>query len=431
MTPGDASSRSADAPSLLLITPGALNFYRESGVTLTNLLRGWPHDRIAQIHADPSGPMAEAALPDVRWFDVARASRQGSYHPIARRLNSLARFALGQSEHGLIWARLSPRLRAWLDEVRPDVIVSQTGNLSFLRLTRKIARYTGAPVVLYAADDWVADWPASNLGRRLPPLTTWLAHTVRTEFAALARESVAHFTIGEAMSEEYERRYGVPWGALPNPLDLDQWPRRVPKDRIYDEAHPFRILYSGSLHVMAAYSAVRELADAVTRLYETGVPIRLEIATHTGFEFRRSELERLPAVTFGGLVPQDEYRERLAAADLLVVPIVFDPEHLPYIGLSMPGKVSEYLASGTPTLVYADASTAVARHARTRGWGEVVSERGTAPLAAAIDRLRLDYARRAALASRAYEVAEAEFNSKTLVAAFQAAVRGAAARRAR
>jgi len=421
---GKGSALTESHPRVLLITPGALNRYRESGVTLTNLLTGWPQDRITQIHADPAPP--REVLQSPRFFDAAGGARS-SYAPTVRRVRAARQFAMGRSNTGLLWARMSTSLRGWLRANPPDIIVSQTGNLAFLRLTRRVADETGAPVVLYAADDWVQDWPANNLGRRIPPLTDILARTVRREFTALAQRSVAHMAISDAMGRAYAQRYGGEWLTVPNPVDLGAWPERVPEDVAFTSNRPFRILYSGSLHPVSQLPGVIDVSTAVSSLHQAGVPVTFEVATHGGFQYLRDTIER-PGVSLVDLVPPDDLPARLAGVDLLVLPLVFDPLRLRYIGLSMPGKVAEYLASGTPVLAYGPRGSAVIDHAADHGWAEIVSVRSVAALGSRIGALMQDGAARRALAVSARQVAAEQFSLARVVPVFQETLRRAASR---
>ncbi|MGE3961923.1 MAG: hypothetical protein AB7F65_09610 [Dehalococcoidia bacterium] len=414
-------------PRLLIITPGVLNRYRESGVTLTNLLAGWPEDRVTQIHGDPAPPPEIAA--DARFFDASGGARS-SYRPLARRVSALGRFVRGQAETGLLFARMTADLERWLTAYPPDVILSQTGNLAFLRLTRKVQAFTGAPLVLYAADDWVSDWPANNLGRRVPPLTDFVARTVRREFSELVQGAVGLMAIGDAMGAEYHERFGGDWMTVPNPVYLDRWPARTPAARAYSAERPFRVLYSGSLSPLSQLPGVIEVATAVSSLHRAGIPIEFEVATHQGFQFLRGTIEQ-EGVRMVDLVPPESLPRRFAEVDLLLLPLVFDPLPLRYIRLSMPGKIAEYLASGTPVLVYGPRDTALVDHAADRGWAEVVPVRSVAAVAATLRGLMDAPDRREALASRAREVAEAGFAADRLVPAFQAALIGAASGRAR
>lgn len=392
-------------PRVLIITPGVLNPFKSSGVTLSRLFADWPREALAQIHSDvyPEDPALAG-----RYYATGGPYRRAG-RVSTRRAAQFAAFALGRAEHGLVWSRMSGRLRAWLRDYRPEVILSETGNLSFVHLTHLVADETGAPVVLHIPDDWVADWPANALGRRIPVAGPRLAALARREFARLVDRAAGLTAISEAMAEVYQQRYGRPWEVVANGVDLAAWPPRPPLDDRYGADRPFTILYSGSLTGATQFDGVRALGAVVAALAAEGYPVRLEVATHAAFHHRAAELPASPAVRLVDLVPVERLPARLAEADVLFLPGTFDRHHLRYGRLSMPGKVAEYLASSRPVLVLGHPSLAWVQHATRHGWGEVVATPDSGALRQAVLRLFVDEERRAALASRAREVAASDF----------------------
>lgn len=65
----------------------------------------------------------------------------------------------------------------------------------------------------------------------------------------------------------------------------------------------------------------------------------------------------------------------MTKADLLVIPLDFDEMSIRFARYSMPGKTSEYMASGTPILVYAPERTALSMYAKREKWGYSVNRR--------------------------------------------------------
>lgn len=43
---------SVELPRVLVVTANNFNLVSGGGITLTNLFRGWPHDRLANVHED-------------------------------------------------------------------------------------------------------------------------------------------------------------------------------------------------------------------------------------------------------------------------------------------------------------------------------------------------------------------------------------------
>ncbi len=403
-------------PRVLIVAPCAASTFVGGGVTLEKLFAGWPADSLAQIHSDWFAPRSNVCRrfysvngpffrPNAPWWTwhVARA----------------AAWATRQGEHGVFWSRLSPRLRRWIDAFAPEVIYSQTSNLAFTGLTKQILDYTGAPLVLHAADDWVTDWPTNVLGRRFPLVSDHLAATVKDEFTQLSARAKARLAIGEKMARVYGERYGGEWRPFYNSVDPDIWTPKRPRTK-FTAAQPFRILYSGSLLGYSALSGVEDAAQAVARLRSEGVPIELMVATHERDQVHRKELEQYDGVHVVGMVPLDQLPARLAAADLLLLPVTFDPKRLNFIRLSIHAKTAEYMASGTPILVYGPAESAIVEYATAEGWGHAVSDSGVAPLATAL-RFLMEYRDvRSSIAERARQLALRDFDVNKVVPRFEA-----------
>jgi len=88
----------------------------------------------------------------------------------------------------------------------------------------------------------------------------------------------------------------------------------------------------------------------------------------------------------------------------------FDRVSTEFIRLSMPGKVAEYVLSGTPILVYGPPNVAQVASALGQGWAQVVSHRDPIQLSAAINALLTDALLRDRLARRARQVGLELFN---------------------
>ena len=71
-------------------------------------------------------------------------------------------------------------------------------------------------------------------------------------------------------------------------------------------------------------------------------------------------------------------------ADLLVICYDFDAESFRQARYSMPSKMADCMASGTPILVYGPAGLPVVEYARREKWGKVVDSRDSEVLESAI-----------------------------------------------
>ena len=119
--------------------------------------------------------------------------------------------------------------------------------------------------------------------------------------------------------------------------------------------------YLGSIVPGQHFSAIEDIAAAVVELAGAGVPVRFEI---WGGSWTRQHAETLTdgrAVVYCGRRRQADGFALLKSADLLVIPVSFDAAAFAKNRLSLPTKLAECLASGTPTLVYGPAGAAPGR----------------------------------------------------------------------
>jgi glycosyltransferase involved in cell wall biosynthesis len=440
--------RLEEYPRVLLVNTQAFNLQSGPGITLTNLFRGWPADRIAMVHSDPipttddvcrsyyrlgdaETVWAPAIEPLVRlrraWRRRGTSSAE-TPHDVGgvRRRQSLARRLLvplsGGIHLGDIVRRLhvSEPLRAWIAAFRPELIYVQLAMLSYMHLVEDIATMTGAPLAIHFMDDWPTTLHDQALVRPfLRSRTTALLHTL------LAKATV-RAGISEQMARVYERRYGYPFLSFHNPIDpaICEPLAEEPVDR----RPPFRLVFAGTLNALTTLDAVRDVCDAVTRLRRDGMDVELEL-----YGTPRALAERLerPGVRYAGYIADPAGVARMQArADLLILPLSFNRAIRRFLALSMPTKTTSYMASGTPILVYAPPDTALTEYARDSGWAGVVSRRSTSELAQAIRRLCTDRALRQRLRQTAYDRVMTTHTIETVTSAFHRALVDGARRRA-
>jgi colanic acid biosynthesis glycosyl transferase WcaI len=122
-------------------------------------------------------------------------------------------------------------------------------------------------------------------------------------------------------------------------------------------------------------------------------------------------------------LPDSHYPLALAAADVLVV------NERPSVGdMSLPSKLTSYLAAGRPVLAAVSPDGATARElARTGGAALVVPPGEPAALAAAVRELRDDPERRSRMAAAASLYARRELGREAAMRRLDAVVEGAMA----
>ncbi|PSP72362.1 glycosyltransferase family 1 protein [Halobacteriales archaeon QS_3_64_16] len=187
---------------------------------------------------------------------------------------------------------------------RPDVLHVHTAeNYSFLRKSVYVllGRYVwGKPVILHVHgptfDRFVAEAAA--------PLRV----LQRVVFAASARIVVLSPYWEEALSARLPAGKTV---VLPNAIDTGEYEPRF-------DAEPPHIVFVAN-HVPR--KGIREFADAIVRVLDTGADCRVSIAGSGPLEGYAAELaERYPEVEYLGFVSEEEKRELLCTASIYVLP---------------------------------------------------------------------------------------------------------------
>ncbi len=106
-----------------------------------------------------------------------------------------------------------------------------------------------------------------------------------------------------------------------------------------------RIFYSGMLHEKFG---VKKLIDAFLQINDESLRLVL-CGSGDQEEYIKTCASKDPRILYKGVVPHDKVLEMQAEAFLLVNPRSSEGEFTKY---SFPSKTMEYLASGTPTLIY-------------------------------------------------------------------------------
>jgi glycosyltransferase involved in cell wall biosynthesis len=424
-------------PRILLVASSGFNGVTGTGITFSNLFRGWPDDRLYAAYSDvvPAqfdvcqnffrlGPKELSRWPGSR--NVAPGYIQDRDTAVMRREAVASQSAgwkraLRRSLVGNTWpdvGRVSAELDSYIRAVQPQLIYTILGTMGFTQLALSISEAYNIPMAVHFMDDYMATLYSGGL---LSPLIR--SHLLRLTERAVRRASV-NFAIGDMMAEAFSKRWSRPFIPVQNAVDVESVPVAQP---LRDVQKPMRLAYIGSIFTYAQASSLADIAQAVAQLTAVGRPISLDIYSplHLAESFRAS-LEISPAIQLHDTIREDAaFFKTLTEVDALVLPVNFDRGTVDYIRYSMPTKVPAYLASGTPILAYGPLETAQIAYAQREGWGIVVDKRDPQMLRDAILALSADNALRASLSKRAREVA-IRHDIRNVRSLFQGILAGAA-----
>jgi len=317
--------------------------------------------------------------------------------------------------------KISPALEAWINDFRPTVLYTILGGNGLMELVESIRRRFDLPVVVHIMDDWVQAHHRSGL----------LAFIERRRMLTLVQQSMANATrclaICDAMAEVYTQRYHRHFEAFQNTIDVARWSRMAKTDLSIKQ--PARLLYTGSILSFAQLDSLAACCRVVERLNAEGQAVELTIHAPAFLaESVRHRLEIGPHIRLAPPITDDElYFTALVEADVLLLPVNFDPHSRTFIRFSMPTKVPSYLVTGTPVLVYGSADVAQVEYAASQGWGFVVDQPDEDDLAAGMRRILTDITLRRQLSEAACRTAWKNHDVTVVRARFQAVLAEAAA----
>jgi len=221
-------------------------------------------------------------------------------------------------EHALVRAAL-PLVRRW----RPDVIHAHDWLVTQSAVT--ISRFAERPIVatIHATEAGRhRGWLPAPLNRGVHSVERWLVH-----------EATRVITCSSFMHDEVRRLFDVPAPQIdivPNGLDAEAWlapaTARVAARMQFAGDGPL-IVFAGRL---VHEKGVQTLLEALPRLRREFPGIRLVVAGAGPLEaeLRTSARELGSAVRWAGFVPAGELAALLGAADVVVVPSLYEPSGL-------------------------------------------------------------------------------------------------------
>jgi len=426
-------NKSKEYPRVLVVNHDPFNTERNNGMTMSNLFRGWPKDRLAEIYLSGIAPSFEVC--SKYWAITEYGVLLGTLGrspktdlepavgfveaPIAIKSKPFLRRTLGQVIRKLdrrliepLWeiyfrlpATTSKPMIRWIEEFQPDVIYSMMGTSLMLRLAVIISEKCNVPLVPHFTDDWLTtqynDCFGSALLRR--NMFMWLCRALQRSPIRLA--------ICSAMAKEYSRRYGGVFEPFMNCLDQINFSHH---ENCHEPSQPLRFIYIGGLH-LNRWSSLRDIGEELLKLNSEGLPCELLIYTYPyDIESYQEELTLSPVMRICGWVPNEKVPEVIQNADVLVHVESFDLEIRKYTQFSVSTKIPEYMIAGRCIFAYGPQESASVNYIKESGAGVSVGKRDKETLRKMLFQIltdhdaRITYAQNARIFALTHHEAEAQ-----------------------
>lgn len=417
---------------VLVVNGEPFNNFSATGITMSNLFRGWPKDRIFQIYTAHVSPDMELCQNNIRLssknlkpFSYFRKvtgltiSLNAEMKPVLQRVNGRQQNRLSRRLIGGIRKIMTPFLDFLpyelhnkdlkvLQDFKPDVIYSMLGSIRMVRLVSTLARELNIPVVPHFMDDWISTYsvPGRSVGTLIH--VRCLQRAVKNLFDSIP----VAMSIGELMSQEYMRRYSREFFDFMNPVEVrDYFPPRL---KVQKPGSIVRFVYVGGLH-LGRFECLADIALVIQKLKTEGLPVEFCVYAPVHDALAARQLESIgSAVIFKGSVRPEEVSCVLDECDVAVHVESFSDSCAEYTRLSVSTKIPQYFAAGIPVLAYGPSSLASCQYVRATRAGVLVDKRGEGSLEAGICALVIESDSRSDMGMRAW-IRAREYHEMTAV----------------
>lgn len=368
----------------ILIFGQPFNNFSGGGITLTNLFKGWPKDKIAvtylghglvNVTTDICAIYYQLGKEEHKWkfpfyffqkefssgiksfvdrmeIPVNSAQKGFRYMVVNTYFYPFLRWA--GLFHFTTTLSLSEKFKNWLAEFDPKILYLQVSARDEIVFAKDLIDYLKVPSVIHFMDDW----PSTISSRGL--FKGYWSRKIDSELKSLLNKVDLHLSISDAMSNQYRKRYNKNFLPFHNPIEVKLWTPYKKKDFRIDLKY-VNILYSGRIGDNGIAESVIEVASAIDSMKDEEVIVKLHIQTPTKNRRIIDRLNRYKCIVFNPFAEYSQIPKIFSGADILLLANDFSSMALKYLRYSMPTKASEYMISGTPVFVYAPEVAAVSQ----------------------------------------------------------------------
>jgi glycosyltransferase involved in cell wall biosynthesis len=426
----------------VLIFGQPFNNFSGGGITLSNLYKGWPRDKIAvtyighgllNVTTDICDTYYQLGNEEHIWkcpFNLIQRRFPSGIKSFAEKkkipVNSVQkglRYKLVNSYfypflrwmgfyHFITMISISDRFKKWLSEYNPEIIYLQVAERDEIIFSKELISYLNIPAVIHVMDDWPSTISSKGLFKK------YWAKKIDKEFKSLLDMVDLHLSISDAMSDEYNKRYSKKFIPFHNPIDVELWKPFIKKDFTINEKY-VNILYSGRIGDNGIAESIVEVASAIDSMKDDGANIKLHIQTPTKEKRIIDRLNKFQCIVFNTFAEYNKIPEIFSNADILLLANDFSPHGMKYLKFSMPTKASEYMISGTPVLVYTPAIAAVSQFFSRNECGFCITRQSGADIANAVRYLIENEVYRKKISLNAVNLARERFDANKVRKEFQ------------
>ena len=400
------------------------------GITLTNLFNGWDRDKLAvvcwahllkdNIDTTVCNTYYQLGNKEIKWRFPLNFL-QGKYYSGLLKFNDkrIQNLTVAKSKRRVKFIKkiffplleyvgilnlihkteLSVEFINWLSEYNPDIIYAQAASRDNILFCLLVHSYLKKPLIFHMMDDWPSTINESGLFKK------YWHKKIDREFRILLDRASIRMSISNFMAHEYKIRYGKDFITFHNPINIEFWKKYQRTN--YELTDSPTILYAGRIG-LGIETSLELIAKAIQRVNEE-LKISIKFALQT--PQKPLWIINYNCVEHNNFISYNDLPQVFSAADFLILPYDFSTRSIKYIKYSMPTKAPEYMASGTPIIIFAPEVTAIVKYAKEYNWAKVITKNNINEIANTIKLLIKCREGRQQIAENAINVAEKNHNS--------------------
>ncbi|MBM3206614.1 MAG: glycosyltransferase family 4 protein [Candidatus Staskawiczbacteria bacterium] len=299
---------------------------------------------------------------------------------------------------------ISNELRSWIKKSDPDYFYAVLSTRHSILFAEKLLVEFNKPIIIHIMDDW-----PSTIGSDCVFKKYW-NKKINLELKKLLSNVYKRVAISELMALEFESRFGGKWDYFHNPIHFPNW---LPYQRkiISSNSGIIKIAYFGRIG-RANDKAFLTFVDAIKELIEVHL-VSVQINIYSNNLLPTAYLG-LDFIKVNGFINHTEIPKEIARYDYLILPLSFNDKDLAFSRLSIPTKLSEYLISGVPVILFAPKETAAYKFVVETNSAFVIDTPVTTDVAVRLSQFFSDENKQYEISKNARMVANQNFSSEII-----------------
>lgn len=365
----------------VLLFGHSFNNYTGMGITLTNLFADWPKDNIAVwadgVEPDLCNKIRPCSVYIGTYKDAVKQNIGKKIPGFKDKVREIIRkqyYKTGIQEFRED-THISKIDLSLAKTFNPEIIFCALGNDAAMRRCENLMNeFPNSKLVLYIVDDWV------NTKINFRYFASFWRHKYDKDFRHIINRAAGLLSICQYMTDEYRRIYGKSFYPFHNPVNVEEWQsiNVLPK---YGN-NKIAILYVGKINDDTT-PCLLDMCKTIEELNLIRDSFVFDIYS-PDFGSKAFLFDRKIGVHVFPSIAHENIPRVMKSYSALFLPLGFSKQSRRYVRLSMPTKLSEYLASGKPIILYCPKEIALSKYLVDKNCAVMCTDNDTVKLKTAV-----------------------------------------------